>query len=190
MLSDLLSHSAGQLQGWDWIPSPCDSKARGSPNPSPEEEKPVLPTSLFCLGCHSSALQLTSAINHQETKGTAEFQDCGSVFSPVNEWPSPHFTILLCTYVPPEQNSRTGMSHSVPCPVQKATMLSDYLLPFPECIQGSTTQPSHSLLEQRALGAQIGPAADRMQTSKILNLSRLQFPHLQNGGNNSTCLEL
>ena len=69
-------------------------------------------------------------------------------------------------------------------------MLSDYLLPFPEFIQGSTTQQLHSLLEQRALGAQIGPAAHRMQTSKILNLSRLWFPHLQNGGNNSTCLEL
>lgn len=38
-------------------------------------------------------------------------------------------------------------------------MLSDHLLPFPEFIQGSTAQQLHSLLEQSALGAQIGPAA-------------------------------
>lgn len=36
-------------------------------------------------------------------------------------------------------------------------MLSDHLLPFPEFIQGSTAQ--QLLLEQSALGAQIGPAA-------------------------------
>lgn len=38
-------------------------------------------------------------------------------------------------------------------------MLSDHLLPFPEFIQGSTAQQLYSRLEQRALGAQMGPAA-------------------------------
>lgn len=135
-------HSASLQQGWDWIPSPCDSKARGPVTPFQGGE------------AHSANLTIlfrsplfSTAITHQGTKGTTEVQGCGSDFSPVIEW-SPPASHRSPMHVCP---SWAEEAWATPCPglCRRPPCLAITHSPFQNPLQGSTTQQLHLLMLER-----------------------------------------
>ena len=106
--SKSLSQSAAGL-GPD--PKSLWLQSQGYPRSSPEEEKPILPTSQFCLGCHSLALQLTTRKQREQPK---------SKTVAVSSHPSPsgHPCTTPFSDAPMSHLSRTAEeAWATPCPV-------------------------------------------------------------------------